>query len=153
MQRISDDGRQVGPLKVERLVARGHVMQNPALSSGFLPRTEMSGWCHVRFENAADAVKELQLALSFEGAVMITAVAAGGAAQRAGVHPGFRIGTLNGDPDNLRERLAVALSGGTVGPIVLDLFSPTPHCHGVPSLGDTVARTPLSAPGIVDSLL
>jgi hypothetical protein len=155
VQRIYADGRVVGAPKVERLIARGKAVEHPPLMAGLLPSTETSGWCHVRFDSAAELAHDLQFDLNGEGNFVITQVSAGGVAQRAGVYPGFRLGAVNGDSIRLRERFMAAISDGLGGkvPIALDLFSPIPQCHGVPSLGDAVARTPLAPPGIIDSLL
>ena len=67
-----------------------------------------------------------------------------------GLHSGFRVGTVNGDPHCLRERLLAALSADATEPLALDLISPTPHSHGVPSLGDAIARTPLAPTGFLE---
>merc|ERR1719162_505241 len=122
VQRISADGRQLGPLKVERLVAKGRAMQHSGLASVYWPSTDMSGWCHLRFEKAADVVQDLQFALSPDTGIIVTSVAPGGLAQRNGVHPGFCVKAVNGDPHNLREQLLAVLSGDTAKPLELDLL-------------------------------
>merc|ERR1712128_184817 len=110
----------------------------------------MSGYCHLRFAKAADVVQDLQFALSRDTGIIVTSVAPGGLAQRNGVYPGCCVKSVNGDPHNPRERLLAALSEDMSKPLELDLLSPTPNCHGMPSLGDAVVRAPLAPPGFLD---
>merc|ERR1712232_1300512 len=119
--------------------------------AGPMSEAEIGGWCHLAYANAQEASLDVQFAGGRGADVFVERVLPGGAAQRAGVMPGFRLVALNSDRQEFRafagfELLTLLQQSQGNYAVAMDLVDPKPSSHGVPSLGDAVARRPLRVP-------
>ena len=86
--------------------------------------------------------------------IVVVAVSSQGKARQSGVLPGFTLLALNGHDLKggqltlLGEELLPSLARSALGQTRLDFMDPLPQSHGVPSLGEKLARRPLFSPGI-----
>jgi hypothetical protein len=88
-------------------------------------------------------------------AIVVVSVSPQGWARHAGVLPGFRLLAVNGHDlskaehlNHQGEELLPSSARSSLGQLRLDFADPIPQSHGLPTLGEKLARRPLFAPTI-----
>ncbi|CAE7479124.1 olpB [Symbiodinium natans] len=124
-------------------------LSTPAVVPASIP-----GCAHLRYGTAGEACQDLRLAGGAGAPIVVVAVSSQGLARQAGVLPGFQLMALNGHDLKMGqlalhgEELLPSLARASLGQTRLDFMDPAPQSHGLPSLGEKLARLPLFSPAI-----